>query len=491
VNRESPYSEAVARFESSRGRPLVTVACGTTCAYLGDERNLREFLVADETARRLRNSGHAVISLLINDSLDPLDRRQLRVAVEKDESLIEKWEDWCGKPIAYIPDPWECHSSYAAHFEEALLERLQSLRCFPNLVSSASLYEKGLYAPYVQQVLRDYDKVMEFLAQRFPGYQPETLFWLVCPQCGYIDQTRIEGTDKTHVRYHCRRCQDSGSVPIEEVKGKLNWKLDCAARWVLLNIDAEPFSKEYLEPQSGSFVVAQEISKTFFGGHDVFPLRYGLVQMPKPMSYRLLPSLPGDVLRRVFTERATADITITGDYVLNVASRSQVDYGLSYLDCIKQLVPMWLLRTQFLTDRQLELVARGINFAETFLDQDVALQLPTRDRVEGPRGDSPVPAGTLAALHRLLVDVLRLRESRGVIWEAFCEPAKQLVASLGESKHEVISHLRAILGQKQGVPASRLLFLIPVDYLQALEYMLGLRLGYADERWSHKEKLAA
>src|SRR4028118_640731 len=130
----TPYSEALTQFASQE---VVTIATGATCAYLGDERNLREFLVADETARCLRRAGHTVFFFLIDDSLDPLDFRQLRVAVNKDEELVERYKHWCGKPVAYLPDPWGCHDSYATHFEEELLDRLHRLNCYPTIVNTA------------------------------------------------------------------------------------------------------------------------------------------------------------------------------------------------------------------------------------------------------------------------------------------------------------------------------------------------------------------
>lgn len=482
MDRETPYSDALTHFQ---GQTLVTVGCGTTCACLGDERNLREFLVADETARRLRAAGHSVISLLVDDSLDPLNHRQLRVAFNKDEQQIEKWAEWCGKPLSHIPDPWDCHSSYAAHFEDALLGRLQTLGCTPNLISTTSLYDGGLYAPYVQQVLLRYDEIMSYLSQRFSGYSPETLFWMICPECGYIDETKIEGVSNSEVKYYCRRCEKSGSIPLSEVKGKLNWKLDCAVRWVLLNIDAEPFNKSYLEPQAGSFVVAQEISKKFFGGHTVQPLRYGLVKMDSSLSYRLLSSFPPEALRQMFTDHATADLKITPEYMLNLASRHQTNYGLSYLECIKQLVPMWLLRPQALTEYQREIVSRGISFAEEFLDQKLALHLPTREIVDD------IPTDTLGVMHDFLVDMLRLRNISRGSWEAFKEPAKNIIASLGDSKHAVISCLRGMIGQKQGVPAPRLLYLLPEAYLESLEYVLDLRLSSTSDIIQLPQRLAA
>lgn len=461
------------------------MGCGTTCACLGDERNLREFLVADETAQRLRRAGHAAISLLVNDSLDPLNYRQLRIAANKDEALIERWVDWCGKPIAHVPDPWDCHASYAAHFEEALLDRLHGLDCHPNLISTASLYDGGLYEPYVELVLERHEELMEFISGRFEGYQPEKLFWVLCSQCGYMDETRIEKTSGREVTYYCRRCDRTTSVPVDEIRGKLNWKLDCAARWVILNIDAEPFSKDYLEPKAGSFVVAQEMSKRFFGGHDIVPIRYGSVKMPKSMSYRLLSSLPAEMLRALFTERPTADLDLTPDHVMSLASRYKLEYGLSYLDWIRQLMPMWMLRPQSLSDRQLDLLAHGIRFANDFLEQETSLRLPTREQMQD------IGAEVMASMHAFLMDIIRLRDGGCASWDEFCTPAKQLVAELGCDKQEVTGQLRAILGQKQGLPIARLLFLMPMDYLEALEYMLHLRLGYPGGGVSIIEKLAA
>ena len=292
---------------------LVTLATGTTCAYLGDERNLREFLVADETARSLRKAGHTAVFYMIDDSMDPLNIRQLRVAVNKDAALIELYQAWCGKPIAQLPDPWGCCESYAAHFEEVLLLRLAQLGCHPTLIRTAKLYERGVYAPYVRQVLEQREEITQFLTRYFPNYHPDKLFWALCPHCGYIDATQIEHVRKDSVRVHCRRCERTTDVSFAELKGKLNWKLDCAVRWTLFQIDAEPFSKSYLEPQNGSFYIAQALSHRFFDSRPVYPLLYGLVKMDRKFSYKLLDSLPGGALRTMMVEHPSADIAIRYD----------------------------------------------------------------------------------------------------------------------------------------------------------------------------------
>ena len=92
------------------GHPSV-VATGFTTAYLGDERSLREFIVGDHIRSQVTQSKGNCILYLINDSYDPLNYRQLRVAVNKDEKLLAKFEHYCGCPIAEIPDPFGCHES--------------------------------------------------------------------------------------------------------------------------------------------------------------------------------------------------------------------------------------------------------------------------------------------------------------------------------------------------------------------------------------------
>ena len=120
----------------------------------------------------------------------------------------------------------------------------------------------------------------------------------------------------------------AAGIGIGEVQGKFNWKLDCALRWAIFKIHAEPFNKAYLEPQTGSFVVAQALSERFFGGHPVLPLHYGTVKMDRPLSYKLLESLPPAALRALLVERPTTDLSLTHDAVVAAASHHEVLPGM-------------------------------------------------------------------------------------------------------------------------------------------------------------------
>jgi hypothetical protein len=462
------YSKALASFAH---QPIVTIACGTTCAYLGDERNLREFLVADEVAKHLHRAGHTVISLLIDDSLDPLSFRQLRVAVNKDPEMIERCRDWCGKPIGLLPDPWGCCESFADHFEQQLMQRLHVLNCHPTLVRAAKLYERGVYAPYVREVLQRSNEIMRFLHEHFQGYQPEKLFWALCPKCGYIDETQVTNVDQHSVRIHCARCNQMLQVGFDDLQGKLNWKLDCAVRWVIFNIDAEPFSKAYLEPQTGSFVVAQALSQKFFGGHQVMPLHYGLVKMEHALGLKLLAALPAKILRTILVEHPAADLTLTHDLVVTAASRHEVLPGVTYLDFVKQVLPTWLLTPDTLTPEQRTLVSHGIAFKKHFLNTEARVHLPQREYLDGEQ------PGVLAAIQTLLEQIIELRERVGPCGDAFHVEATQLLNTLGKQKGAVLRRLRLLVGQAQGVPATRFLFILPLEYLRMLAYIVELHLG--------------
>ncbi len=473
------YAEVLHRFSDHHS---VTVAAGATCAYLGDERNLREFLVADEVARVLRRAGHIVSFLLIDDSLDPLNLRQLRVAVDKDPVLIERFAPWCGKPISHIPDPWGCHESFAEHFEEGLLARLHHLGCHPTLVSTAKLYERGRYAPFVRVVLEQHAEIEAFLSGRFPSYKPDKLFWLLCPHCRFLDATRVSGTCAGRVQFHCERCGGDDEIAVEEVEGKLNWKLDCAVRWVLLGVNIEPFGKSYLEPEAGSFFIARELAQRFFGGGEagVVPFQYGSVGMDKQWSLKLLETLPPELLRALMVNRPATDFHISRDLIVSQASRHEVAPDLNYLDFVRQQLPMWLLTPEKLSRRQRDLVAHGLAFGGAFLELNTRLHLPTRAEVEGESAE------VLQAVHTLLWRIIALREGEGAREKDDLEACVQEeIKALGRLKGQALRRLRILVGQQQGSPAVRFLGSLPLGYLRTVEFLLALSLGLTPSHQEH------
>ena len=477
------YEESIEHFQD---KPIVTIAAGTTCAYLGDERNLREFLVADETARQLRQAGHVVISLLFDDSFDALTERQLRVALNKDIALIQRHNEWCGKPIGSLPDPFGCHSSFSDHFESKLLDRLRRFGCQPNIVSTYSLYTKGFYQPFIEDILTRYDDVLTFLKNKFPDYTPDKLFWVLCPKCGYLDSTSIINISGKEVNFSCTRCDNVQSVVIREAQGKFNWKLDCALRWALFKVDAEPFNTAYLEPIAGSFAVAQSLSREFFGGAGVFPIQYGMVKMDRTLSFKLMESVPPKSLRELLVEHPGSDIAITSELMLTSMSRHFVMPDISYLDYIKQLLPVWLLTPESLTLEQRELVSSGIAFSNHFFNEDVTLHVPSQNDL---KDEAPE---IILAVSNLVASCIAVRQSDEFSEEEKTEELKRLVAAIVEQKKKVYTRLRILVGQDHGLPVSRILEILPLQYLRLVSTILNLTIAAADlQPASQKQPVAA
>ena len=300
----------------------------------------------------------------------------------------------------------------------------------------------------------------------------------MCPCCGYIDQTTVESYAASVVRFHCSRCDCTTSQPLEELRGKLNWKFDCAARWKIFGIDAEPFNKLYMEPQTGSFTIARALSQRFFGAEPVAPLYYGLIKMENKYSLQLIDALPRGILRQMLVDNPAADLKLTRELVITIASRFEVLPGMTYLDFVKQLLPMWLLTPDKLTWYQRELVKHGIAFKKTFLHSEVNLHLPKRQDIESEDVE------VLRSLHGLLLQALALRESSDSSIEEqaadFQANMLQAFNALGAQKGAVLKRLRIMLGQQKGMAAASILLLLPLDYVRLLDFVLQLHIQVQD-----------
>src|SRR5699024_3643562 len=95
---------------------LITVASGLSPSgpiHLG---NLREFLTVHFVAEELRSRGLNVRHLHSRDDYDRL--RRVPAGVD------EAWHEHIGRPLSSVPDPWECHHSWAEHFKAPLRDAL-------------------------------------------------------------------------------------------------------------------------------------------------------------------------------------------------------------------------------------------------------------------------------------------------------------------------------------------------------------------------------
>ena len=461
------------------------VATGFTSALLGDERTLREFVMGDRSARALQEAGRNVTLYLINDTYDPLNGRQLRIGVNKDPELFQLFSGFCGRPIAEIPDPFQCHDSYAGHFAAALMARLHDLDIHPCLLDSYRAYAAGDYAPFVTITFERYAEIQAALRAEFPGFEPNDLFRIQCPACSCLDATSVVAVHGNDVDFACRRCGGKERRPWRSVRGKLTWKLDCAARWNLYGIQVEAFAKAHVAAL-GTYPIASFVSRRFFGGVVPEPAPYGHVRISRECSGKLLRILPPAALKRLMGENPTRDLQLTRESVGGFCRKFQIRPGLSYVDFVRRELPRLAMKApddagEFpgRTDRfaschgEADLVRYANRYSTFFYGRSYGTRCPDLRRV----ADAVPPTAALA--REALEHALLLRRRPDSDPETTRAAMKHFFANQPPAP-ALHPYLRAILRQEGGPALASLFALVPLDHLELIHSTLVLQTTHRD-----------
>ena len=462
-------------------RPLApyVVATGFTTALLGDERTLREFVVGAYMRERVTGRGRTSVLILINDSYDALTEPQLRIGVRKDAALLERFRPYCGRPIAEVPDPFECHENYSEHFAAAWKARLHVLGIHPIFIDTYQAYGRGHYAPFLRTTFENHQEIQNALAAQFEDFTIRNLFRPQCPRCFCIDATRVQAIEGGLVRFDCERCGHATSSGIAEIKGKLSWKLDCAARWNLYGIDLEVFSKVHVADR-GTLSVSKFISREFFGGRIPASVTYGQILLDRDVSYRLFEILPPPLLKKLLLTDIRRDLHVTKDYVENFCQKTSVIAGMSYVDYVRRELPRRALRA---ADRghagpkdasngsdldDPALIAHGLRFARYFYERDHELRYPDVDAI------ASMGRETARALRDLIRHAVALRRDQ-TLEAGISNLIRSYMLQNPHSKQSYLG-LRRLFRQPQGPSAAGLLASVPLDYLDLVESILSLHL---------------
>src|SRR5262249_23754295 len=94
-----------------------------------------------------------------------------------------------------------------------------------------------------------------------------------CLRCGRDDTTVTAfDDDSAQISYTCTCGATVGPVPIDQVRGKLVWKVDWPMRWAYERVTFEPAGVDHASPGS-SFTVGRHLVEDIFGGE--MPLHFG------------------------------------------------------------------------------------------------------------------------------------------------------------------------------------------------------------------------
>jgi len=197
-------------------------------------------------------------------------------------------KDYIAHPVSRIPDPFDCHKSYADHVGSLLKDSLDQIGIRYRFQSGTEAYKSGMLNDQIRTILSHSakigKKIDELVGQS--KYKENLPYTPVCHQCGriYTTQALSYDPDTDLVRYKCsgmklgekfvKGCGYEGTARISEGDGKLMWKVEFAARWAALDIRFEAYGKELTD----SVKINDWVAESVLNYPPPFHARYELFQ---------------------------------------------------------------------------------------------------------------------------------------------------------------------------------------------------------------------
>ena len=227
----------------------------------------------------LETQGRKSEFIAYSDDMDGLRK----VPAGMPDSLIK----YLGHPVSSIPDPYNCHGSFASHVNSLLRDAMEKCGVESNFHSATEDYRKGLFNEQIRKILTNADQIGRIVKEEV-GQEKYTLilpYFPICGSCGRIYTTQAHEFDSStdKVLYACEgrgeikgqsieSCGYKGEVDIKDGHGKLPWKAEFAARWDALRISFEAYGKELTDSVRVNDRVCQEV----LGYPPPFHVRYEL-----------------------------------------------------------------------------------------------------------------------------------------------------------------------------------------------------------------------
>ncbi|HSX02079.1 MAG TPA: lysine--tRNA ligase [Candidatus Saccharimonadia bacterium] len=232
---------------------------------------LREIMTANAIAWALRRAGRKARHV---DFVDDFD------AFRKVPTVVpESWSQYLGRPLALVPDPFDCHVSYGQHFLSELQGGLGQLGCLPDeTISGYENYRSGALIEQIAASLDHLDEARTILTE--VGGRQLDEHWApvqIMDEQQNLRTLHFAGwNDATRQVMWRDKAGQTGSVGLDEGRVKLDWRLDWPARWAKWGVGVEPFGRDHAT-KGGSYETGKVLVERIFGGHAPLPVPYEFI----------------------------------------------------------------------------------------------------------------------------------------------------------------------------------------------------------------------
>ena len=310
--------QTVARVTSEHPEGVLTVSSGHSPSGVYHIGTLREIMTANAVTWALRRAGREAVHLDVVDDYDAF--RKIPAGVP------EEWVQYLGKPLAIVPDPFECHASYGAHYLSGLDAGLEALGVAPDRrVSGYENYQAGVLAEQMVQALDQLETVKRIIAE--VGGRKLDEHWApvqISDDEQNLRKRKFAGWDSARQMVQWRdKDGNTGEVELAGGHVKLDWRLDWPARWAKFGVSVEPFGRDHAT-KGGSYDTGKALVEQIFGGQAPVGVPYEFIntagetkKMSKSSGNVLTPAdamevMPAEILR-YFVIKSRPSRTLTFD----------------------------------------------------------------------------------------------------------------------------------------------------------------------------------
>ena len=179
----------------------------------------------------------------------------------------EMLQNYLGKPLTSIPDPFEKFESFGHHNNAKLRSFLDDFNFEYEFVSSTEKYKNGDFNKTLLNIFDNHEKILEIIlptlrAERKETYSP---FLPISENSGEVLQVKIEEykNDSKTIVYRDPSIDKLVESEVINGKCKLQWKVDWAMRWMSFDVDYEMCGKDLTESVELGTKICKTLNKKY------------------------------------------------------------------------------------------------------------------------------------------------------------------------------------------------------------------------------------
>jgi lysyl-tRNA synthetase, class I len=251
-----------------KGKKTFVVESGITPSGFIHLGNFREAITADLVRKGLERAGHKVKYYYVWDDYDVLRKIPKNVPQAKLQKHLRK-------PVFKVPDPYDCHDSYAQHFEKVFEEELSWVGIDCEFHYQHKRYDNGDFVEEIKLALEHTKEIKEILNQ----YRKEPLAadWLpifvFCEKCDKDTITTLSWKSGYDISYACE-CGHAATIDYRQQHNvTLRWRVDWPMRWHKNKVDFESAGKDHYA-SGGSVDTGKQIQNVVYHTQPPFGFPY-------------------------------------------------------------------------------------------------------------------------------------------------------------------------------------------------------------------------